>query len=71
MPMACDYEGRGQHNVSTACILFFGKNPQRFFSRVRTRFISYEGTEEKVGTEMNVVKEKSAVSLPRETITIW
>ena len=24
----------------------------------------------KVGTEMNVVKEKSAVSLPRETITI-
>ena len=49
---------------------FFGKNPQRFFSRARTRFIRYEGTEEKVGTEMNVVKEKSAVSLPRETITI-
>lgn len=43
--------------ISTACILLFGKNPQRFFPRARTRFIRYKGTEEKVGTEMNVVKE--------------
>ena len=47
----------GQQKISTACILLFGKNPQRFFPRARTRFIRYEGTEEKVGTEMNVVKD--------------
>lgn len=50
-------EKNGQQKVSTACILLFGKNPQRFFPRARTRFIRYEGTEEKVGTEMNVVKD--------------
>ena len=47
----------GQQKISTACILLFGKNPQRFFPRARTRFIRYEGTEEKVGKEMNVVKD--------------
>lgn len=50
-------EKDGQQKVSTACILLFGRNPQRFFPRARTRFIRYEGTEEKVGTEMNVVKD--------------
>ena len=50
-------EKDGQQKVSTACVLLFGKNPQRFFPRARTRFIRYEGTEEKVGTEMNVVKD--------------
>lgn len=47
----------GKQKVSNACVLLFGKNPQRFFPRARTRFIRYEGTEEKVGTEMNVVKD--------------
>ena len=47
----------GRQTVSNACILLFGKKPQRFFPRARTRFIRYEGTEEKVGTEMNVVKD--------------
>ena len=47
----------GQQKISTACILLFGKKPQRFFPRARTRFIRYEGTEEKVGTEMNVIKD--------------
>ena len=46
-----------RQTVSNACILLFGKKPQRFFPRARTRFIRYEGTEEKVGTEMNVVKD--------------
>ena len=50
-------EKDGQQKISTACILLFGKNPQRFFPRARTRFIRYEGTEEKVGIEMNVVKD--------------
>ena len=43
--------------ISTACILLFGKHPQRFFPRARVRFIRYAGTEEKVGREMNVIKD--------------
>ena len=50
-------DANGRQTVSNACILLFGKKPQRFFPRARTRFIRYEGTEEKVGTEMNVVKD--------------
>jgi len=47
----------GQKEISAAAILLFGKNPQRFFPRARVRFIRYEGTEAKVGTEMNVIKD--------------
>lgn len=47
----------GKEEVSGAAILLFGKNPQRFFQRARVRFIRYEGTEAKVGTEMNVLKD--------------
>ncbi len=43
--------------VSTACILLFGKCPQNFFPRARVRFIKFYGTEEKVGREMNVIKD--------------
>ena len=50
-------ETDGREKVSNACILLFGKNPQRFFPRARTRFIRYEGRDEKVGTAMNVVKD--------------
>ena len=48
---------QGEEDVSTACILLFSKNPQRFFPRARTRFIRYEGVDEKVGAEMNVIKD--------------
>lgn len=47
----------GEEVVSTACILLFGKNPQKFFLRARTRFIRYEGVDERVGAEMNVIKD--------------
>ena len=47
----------GEEEVSTACMLLFGKNPQLFFPRARTRFIRYDGTVEQVGTEMNVIKD--------------
>jgi ATP-dependent DNA helicase RecG len=46
-----------EEEVSTACVLLFGKNPQKFFPRARTRFIRYEGVDEKVGAEMNVIKD--------------
>ena len=50
-------EKDGEVQISSAAILLFGKNPQNFFLRARIRFIRYEGTEEKFGTEMNVIKD--------------
>lgn len=50
-------EKDGSIQISSAAILLFGKNPQNFFPRARIRFIRYEGTEEKFGTEMNVIKD--------------
>ena len=47
----------GKEQISTACILLFSKKPQRFFPRARVRFIRYMGSEEKVGREMNVIKD--------------
>ena len=43
--------------MSTAAVLLFGKEPQKFFPRARVRFIRYEGAEEKFGVEMNVIKD--------------
>ncbi len=50
-------EHNGELQVSTAAILLFGKDPQKFLPRARVRFIRYEGTKEKFGTEMNVIKD--------------
>ena len=47
----------GKEQVSVAAILLFGKNPQLFFPRAFVRFIRYEGTEAKVGRDMNVIKD--------------
>lgn len=47
----------GKEEISGAAILLFGKYPQRYFQRARIRFIRYEGTKAKVGTEMNVIKD--------------
>ena len=48
----------GKEQVSVAAILLFGKNPQLFFPRAYIRFIRYDGTEAKVGKDMNVIKDK-------------
>lgn len=50
------YKGE-EAQISAACILLFGKRPQDFFPRARVRFVKYYGTEEKVGREMNVIKD--------------
>ncbi|MDE7332110.1 MAG: putative DNA binding domain-containing protein [Lachnospiraceae bacterium] len=50
-------EKNGMMQISSAAILLFGKNPQLYFPRARVRFIRYEGTEEHVGAEMNVIKD--------------
>lgn len=52
-----DYKGREMEAMSGAAILLFGKNPQFFFQRARARVIRYEGKDEKVGREMNVIKD--------------
>ena len=44
--------------MSGAAVRLFGKNPQRFFQRAQVRVKRYEGTEAKVGTEMNVIKDE-------------
>jgi ATP-dependent DNA helicase RecG len=38
-------------------MLLFGKKPQSYLPRARTRFIRFNGVEEKVGAEMNVIKD--------------
>ena len=48
----------GRQEMSGAAILLFGKDPQQYFQRARIRFIRYDGTEAKVGAEMNVIKDK-------------
>lgn len=53
-----DYRGREYEVLTGAAVLLFGKNPQRFFQRAQVRVIRYDGTEAKVGTEMNVVKDE-------------
>ena len=47
----------GEEVVSVACMLLFGQNPQNYLPRARTRFIRFNGVDEKVGTEMNVIKD--------------
>ena len=53
-----DYRGCEYEALSGAAVLLFGKNPQRFFQRAQVRVIRYEGTEAKVGQEMNVIKDE-------------
>ena len=53
-----EYHGRSYEVLTGAAVLLFAANPQRFFQRARVRVIRYEGTEEKFGTEMNVIKDE-------------
>jgi len=50
-------EENGKTILSGGAVLLFGKFPQKFFPRAQIRFVRYEGTEEKTGAEMNVVKD--------------
>ena len=48
----------GEDKISTAAILLFGNNPQRFFPRARLRFVKYDGQKAEVGDRMNVIKDE-------------
>ena len=50
-------ERNGKKHPTVASLLMFGKKPQDFLPRASVRFIRYEGTEEKTGAEMNVIKD--------------
>ena len=50
-------EKNGKLHPTVVSLLLFGKKPQDFLPRASVRFIRYEGTEEKTGTEMNVIKD--------------
>ncbi len=45
--------------ITNAGILLFGKNPSEFLPQARLRVIKYSGMYQKVGTEINIIKEKT------------
>lgn len=47
----------GKEELSGAAVMLFAKEPQLYFPRSRVRFVRYDGTEAKVGAEMNVIKD--------------
>lgn len=52
-------EKNGKLCLTKAGILLFGKNPSLYLPSARVRVIKFEGTEFKVGTEMNIVKDRT------------
>lgn len=44
--------------LTNAGVLLFGKNPSKFLPQARLRVIKYSGMHQKVGTEINIIKEK-------------
>ena len=52
-------EGRNGKTVFTlAALLLFGKDPGRWHPRCGIDFVKYEGTERRVGAELNIVKRE-------------
>jgi len=47
----------GQFNIKKAGVLLFAKDPEKYITSASLRYIRYEGTDAKVGTEHNVVKD--------------
>lgn len=52
-------ERRGKLCLTKAGVLLFGKNPTIDFPCARVRVLKFEGTEFQVGTEMNVIKDRT------------
>ena len=45
--------------LTNAGLLLFGNNPSKFLPQARLRVIKYSGMYQKVGTEINIIKEKT------------
>ena len=61
-------EKDGNLHFTKAGMLLFGKNPTVYLPSARVRVIKFEGTEFKVGTEMNIVKDRTFDSCLYKTI---
>jgi ATP-dependent DNA helicase RecG len=52
-------EHDGKEYLTNAATLLFAKNIQQFYPNCRIRFIRYEGSFAKVGTEINIIRDHS------------
>lgn len=52
-------ESDGKLCLTKAGMLLFGKNPSIYLSSARVRVLKFEGTEFQVGTEMNIIKDRT------------
>ncbi len=61
-------EKQGQLHLTKAGILLFGKNPSMYLPSARVRVLKFEGNDFQVGTDMNIVKDKTFDSCLYKTI---
>ena len=52
-------EKQGKYCLTKAGMLLFGKNPSMYMPSARVRVLKFEGNEFQVGTEMNIVKDRT------------
>lgn len=52
-------EQDGKEYLTNAAVLLFANNIQRFYPNCRIRFIRYDGSFAKVGTEINIIRDYS------------
>ena len=45
--------------LTNACVLLFAKEPTKYLPQARLKFVRYDGTKARVGTEINIIKEKT------------
>ena len=57
--LLCLSDGQERRVPSNAAILLFGRNPTMFLGSCTVDVVRYEGTEQKVGTELNVIKRET------------
>ena len=46
-------------NLTNAGILLFSKNPTKYLPQARLKFVRYDGMKAQVGTEINIIKERT------------
>jgi len=54
---------QGHLYLTNGCVLLFARDVQRFYPNCRIRFVRYDGTLAKTGTEMNIVRDYN-IELP-------
>lgn len=61
-------EKQGDLHLTKAGMLLFGKNPSVYLPSARVRVLKFEGNDFQVGTEMNIVKDRTFDSCLYKTI---